>query len=78
VKKFLVAAFAVGAIAVPSALSAPAGKVTVCHNTASVTNPVVVIEVSGAGADNGHTGPGFHQASGDSYGEQCSPGSVTE
>ena len=71
-KKFLVAAFAVGAIVVPSALSAPAGKVTVCHNTASVKNPVVTIEVSVAGEVNGHSGPGFHQASGDSYGEQCS------
>jgi hypothetical protein len=73
-KKFLVAAFAVGVIAVPSAFSAPVAKVTVCHNTGSATNPVVIIEVSGNGALNGHTGPGHHQESGDGYGERCPTG----
>jgi hypothetical protein len=66
-KKFLVAAFAVGAIAVPSALAAPPvnglhEKVTICHNTGSTTNPVVIITVDLAGRENGHTGaPGKHQ-----------------
>ena len=73
-KKFLLAAFVVAAISVPSTLAAPVGKVTVCHNTGSATNPVVMIEVSSAGAENGHTGPGHHQESGDLYGEGCSNG----
>jgi opacity protein-like surface antigen len=60
-KKFLLAAFVVAAISAPSTLAAPVNKVTVCHNTGSATNPVVIIEVSGAGALNGHTGPGHHQ-----------------
>ena len=65
-KKFLLAAFAVAAIVVSSAFAAPDGKVVVCHNTGSEKNPVVMIEVSQAGAENGHTGPGHHQESGDS------------
>ena len=66
-KKFLVAAFAVGAIAVPSALAAPPvdgvhEKVTICHNTGSATNPVVYITVDLEGRLNGHTGElGKHQ-----------------
>jgi hypothetical protein len=72
-RKFLLAAFAVAAISVPSALAAPVEKITVCHNTGSAKNPVVVIEVSSAGALNGHTGPGHHQESGDGKGEGCSP-----
>ena len=63
-KRFVLAAFVVAAISAPSTLAAPVEKVTVCHNTGSATNPVV-IEVSGAVCLNGHTGPGHHQESGD-------------
>jgi len=72
-RKFLLAAFAVAAISASGALAAPVEKVTVCHNTGSVKNAVVIIEVSSAGALNGHTGPGHHQEWGDGYGEGCSP-----
>ncbi len=72
-RKVLLAALAVAAVAAPGAFGAPAQKVTVCHNTGSAKNPVVVIEVGSAGALNGHTGPGHHQESGDGTGEGCSP-----
>ena len=71
-KKVLLAAVAVAAISAPSAFAAPAQKVTVCHNTGSAKNPVVVIEVSAPGAQNGHTGPGHHQESGDGTTGGCS------
>ena len=73
-KKFLLAAFAVAAISVSSALAAPVDKVVVCHNTGSVTNPFVMIEISYAGKDSGHTGPGHHQEGDDS---SCSGGGFT-
>jgi hypothetical protein len=58
-KKLIVAALAVAAISAPSALALPpvAGvheKVTICHNTGSATNPVVIITVDLAGYLNGH------------------------
>jgi hypothetical protein len=72
-RKVLLAGLVVAAISAPGALAAPAQKVTVCHNTGSAKNSVVVIDVSVAGAWNGHTGPGHHQESGDEIGgEGCS------
>ncbi len=70
-KKILFAALAVAAVSAPSALALPpvAGvheKVTICHNTGSAKNPIVIITVDLAGKLNGHTGePGKHQESGD-------------
>lgn len=77
-RKVLLAALAVAAVSAPGALAAPAQKVSVCHNTGSTKNPVVWIDVSGAGWANGHTGPGHHQESGDATGEGCSVEIVAE
>jgi hypothetical protein len=56
----LTAAMALGAVGAASA--APAGKVTICHHTASETNPVVIITISENAVgkhyqNHGHTGP---------------------
>lgn len=49
---------AAGALATVATLATPAlgagGKVTLCHATASATNPYVLIDVSVAGAYNAH------------------------
>ena len=59
-KKFLVAAVAVAAMAASSAMGAPAEKVWVCHNTGSETNPVVLVYVSVNATKMGHLGPKSH------------------
>jgi ABC-type sugar transport system substrate-binding protein len=71
------AAFAtvvVAAILAAPAGAAPAGKIVVCHGTASTTNPYVVITVSEnatAGHKEGEAGHGKNNSP-DSYGtEEC-------
>lgn len=70
-KRFIIAALAVAAISAPSALAMPPvdgvhHKVTICHNTGSTTNPVVIITVDRAGYLNGHNPLlGKHQEIGD-------------
>jgi hypothetical protein len=72
VKRAILTSLAVGAMLVPAAAATPPNgnghKVTICHQTHSATNPVVVITVDRASFDlnpslQGHYPP--HHESGD-------------
>jgi hypothetical protein len=81
-KRALLATLAIAAIVIPGAAAVPPNgedhKVTICHQTHSVTNPVVIITVDRASFDLNPNGQGHfppHHESGDEvedYGK-CEP-----